>query len=414
MTSRYKALEAVRKKLLGKKLDYQEIYAIMDDIAHQRMGDVLTAYFAAAGFSKGFTNQEVYYLTKAMVETGDQLHFKGTVADKHSIGGMPGSRKSLIIVPIVAAAGFRIPKTSSRAITTPAGTADCMEVLAPVDFSAQQLQKIVQKVGGCIAWTGSFNIAPADEEIIEIEKPLLMESYDKILVSVMAKKVACGSTHLVIDIPYGQTMKIKRKKDAKIITKKFIYLAKKFSIKIRTLIMKTKQPAGQGIGPLLETKDALKVLLQTEDRSFDLEERSLELASALIALCSQERKKKVSSRKLAEEILISGKAMNKMRAIIKAQGGNPHVQLRDLNPAKHTKKVKAKKSGAIKAVNNKNLSLIARLLGAPDDKKAGLYLEKRLGDRVKKGEILYNLYSSDKIKLKEAVGALPSYQIYKI
>lgn len=414
MHSRYKALEAIRKKLLGKKLDYKEIYTIMDDIAHQRMGDILTAYFAAAGFSKGFTNQEVYYLTKAMVATGDRLHFKGIIADKHSIGGMPGSRKSLIIVPIVAAAGFRIPKTSSRAITTPAGTADCMEVLASVDFSAKQLQKIVQKVGGCIAWTGSFNIAPADDEIIEIEKPLLMESYDKILVSVMAKKVACGSNHLVIDIPYGRTMKIKHKKDAEIITQKFIYLSRKFSIKIRVLIMKTKQPAGKGIGPLLETKDALKVLMQTEDRSFDLEERSLKLASELIALCSQERKKKKSSRKIAEEILTSGKAMNKMRAIIKAQGGDPDIQLKDLKPAKLSQKFKAQKSGRIKEVNNKNLSLIARLLGAPEDKRAGLYLEKRLGDRVKKDEVLLTLYSSDKIKLKEAVKALPNFRLYKI
>lgn len=414
MNSRHQALEAIRKKLLGKRLNYKEIYAVMDEIAHQRMGDILTTYFAASGFSKGFSNREIFYLTRAMVETGDRLHFKGIVADKHSVGGMPGTRTTLIIVPIIASAGFKIPKTSSRAITTPAGTADCMESLAPVEFSAKQLQRIVEKTGGCIAWTGSFNLAPADDEIIEIERPLLMESYDKILVSVMAKKVACGSTHVIIDIPYGKTMKIKKKKDAKILSQKFIYLARKFSMKIRVLINKTEQPAGHGIGPILETKDALKVLMQTEDRSSSLEKRALDLAAELIDLCSRKRKKKIPSRKIAEEILISGKALEKMKEIIKAQGGNPHFQLKDFAPANYSLSIRSPHSGTIRQVDNKNITIIARILGAPEDKKAGIYLKRRLGDRVKKGHLLLTLYSSDKIKLKEAIKTLEENRIYKI
>lgn len=414
MSSRYQALEAVRKKLLGKKLSYPEIYAVMDEIAHQRMGDVLTAYFTAAGFSKGFTNQEIYYLTKAMVETGDKLHFKGIVADKHSIGGMPGTRTSLIIVPIVAAAGFKIPKTSSRAITTPAGTADCMEVLAKVDFTAKQLQAIVDKVGGCIAWAGGFNLAPADDEIIEVERPLLMESYDKVLVSVMAKKIACGSTHVVIDLPYGQTMKIRKQKDAQLLAKKFIYLAKKFSMEIKVLLSRTEEPAGHGIGPVLETKDALKVLFQTEDRSSSLEKRALNLAGSLLDLCLKKRKRKPSGRKLAEEILTSGKALGKMREIIKTQGGNPDVCLEDLKPAKYSVKVKAKKSGVIKEIDNKNITIIVRILGTPEDKRAGLYLKKRLGDKIKKKDLLFTLYSSDKIKLQQAKKSLREHRIYQI
>ena len=137
------AREAVQKKLLGKKLTYKEIYAIMDEIAHQRFGDILTTYFAASGYSKGFSDDEIYYLTKAMIETGEKLHFKGIVADKHSIGGVPGTRTTLIVIPIVAAAGFTIPKSSSRAITTPGGTADDMEILSPVTFTENQIYKIV-------------------------------------------------------------------------------------------------------------------------------------------------------------------------------------------------------------------------------------------------------------------------------
>src|SRR5258708_40022153 len=155
------ALSAIQKKLVGKKLTYEEIYAIMDEISNSKLGDILTTYFAASGYAKGFSNQELYYLTKAMVETGEKLHFKGIVADKHSIGGIPGTRTTLIIVPIIAAAGFTIPKSSSRAITTPGGTADDMEVLAPVSFSEKEIYKIVEKTNGCIVWGGSIDMAPA-------------------------------------------------------------------------------------------------------------------------------------------------------------------------------------------------------------------------------------------------------------
>src|SRR6185312_2165811 len=215
------ALEAIREKLVGKKLNYKEIYAVMDEIAHKRLGDVLTTYFAASGYSKGFSAEEIYFLTKAMVATGEQLHFKGIVADKHSIGGISGTRTTMIVVPIIASAGFTIPKSSSRAITTPGGTADDMEVIAPVIFSKEQIYKIVEKTNGCIVWGGSFNIAPADDVLIQVEAPLLFESFDKVLVSIMAKKIAFGSNHVVIDLPYGKLVKVHNLSDAEELKKKF-------------------------------------------------------------------------------------------------------------------------------------------------------------------------------------------------
>src|SRR5216684_3760305 len=202
------AIQAIQEKLVGKKLTYEEIFAVMDEIAHKKLGQTLTTYFAASGYSKGFSNEEIYFLTKAMIETGEKLQFKGLVADKHSIGGVPGTRTTLIVIPIVAAAGFIIPKSSSRAITTPGGTADDMEVLAPVTFSKEQIYRIVEKTNGCIVWGGSVDIAPADDEFIKVEYPLLLESYDKILVSIMAKKIAFGSNHIIIDLHYGKHVKV--------------------------------------------------------------------------------------------------------------------------------------------------------------------------------------------------------------
>src|SRR3989344_3397439 len=118
------ALTAIQKKLVGKTLNYKEIFSIMDEISHQRLGTILTTYFAASGYVQGFTDTELYYLTEAMIKTGDTLKFPGIVADKHSIGGVPGTRTTLIVVPIVASAGFKIPKSSSRALTSAGGTAN--------------------------------------------------------------------------------------------------------------------------------------------------------------------------------------------------------------------------------------------------------------------------------------------------
>lgn len=417
------ALEAIRKKLVGKKLTYREIYAVMDEIAHARLGDVLTTYFVASGYSEGYTNEELYYLTRAMVETGEKLHFPGLVADKHSIGGVPGTRVTIIIVPIIASCGFKIPKSSSRAITTPAGTADAMEVLAPVTFTKEQIYKIVKKTNGCIVWGGSFKIAPADDEIIKIEEPLVFESYDKIVVSVMAKKVAFSATHIVIDLPYGKSVKIHRVEDAEILARKFQFLGKKFDIKVDALIHRTEEPAGDGIGPLLEARDSLKVLEQMEDRPLILEELALDLSSKLLELMLEDAPGDIkktyknnykSTREWAKDVLKSGRAHQKLLQIIDAQGGNPKIKSEDLAPGKYCSTIEAGFGGRITKIINKNITTVARILGAPLDKRAGMVLHKKIGHEVKKGDALAVLFSNSEYKLREAQDTLDPFPIFEI
>ena len=417
------AINAIRKKLIGKTLTYKEIYSVMDQIAKKRLGDILTTYFAASGYSKGFTNQELYYLTKAMVETGERLHFKGIIADKHSIGGVPGTRTTLIVVPIVAAAGFTIPKSSSRAITTPDGTADDMEVLAPVQLSKEKIFKVVKKTNGCIVWGGSFGIAPADDVIIKVEKPLLYESYDKVLVSIMAKKIAFGSNHVVIDLPYGTMVKVHKLKDAETLKKKFEFLAKKFDIKIRVLIHRTDEPAGKGIGPILETKEAIRVLQQKPNRPVDLEIRSIDLSGNLLDICLKDSPKQLQHfvKKnygncfgWATKILQDGTAFKKMQEIILAQGGNPNIDSEDLKPGRYSFKLKASKTGTVKKLNSKQITIIARLLGAPKQKGAGIFLDKKIGGSVEKGDTLASLYSENEYNLKKAGDAIQKFPIATI
>ena len=414
--SQQAAIDAIKKKLLGKRLTYEEVFSVMDEIAHKRLGPVLTTYFAAASFEQGFSNDELYYLTKSMVETGDRLHFKGIVADKHSTGGVAGTRTTMIVVPIIAAAGIQIPKNSSRAITSPSGTADTMEVLAPVTFSPRQIEHIVEKVGGCIVWGGHLGLAPADDVIIQVEQPLAFESFDKVIVSIMAKKVASGATHVVFDIPVGPNMKIVHFKDAELIAKKFSYLAQKFNIKVVTDVNETRQPAGRGVGPTLEVLDVFRILEQTANRPLALERKALRLAGKLLEICfeSMPNKQKKLGEDVAREMLLSGKALVKMREIIKAQGGDPYVASEHIKLAKEKYEVQAETQGRIIEVNNKNISIIARILGSPADKKAGVYIVKRLEETIAKNDILCILYAQDKWRLKEARETLRSVPIYTI
>jgi putative thymidine phosphorylase len=416
------ALTAIQRKLSGKSLNYKEIFAVMDEIAHDRLGTVLTTYFAASGYTTGFSNQELHYLTQAMIATGEKLSFKGIIADKHSIGGVPGTRTTLIVVPIVASAGFTIPKSSSRAITTPGGTADDMEVFSPVTFNKDQIYKIVEKTNACIVWGGGVDIAPADDELIKVEEPLGLESFDKILVSIMAKKIAFGSNHIVIDLPYGRHVKVHTLKDAELVKSKFEYLAEKFSVKIQVLIHNTEEPAGRGIGPVLEAKEALRVLEQHPERPIDLEEKALDLAGALLHLCLKDssdalkdkiKKEFGNSRKWAAYILSSGHAISKMKEIIRAQGGNSAIISSQLLPGKYSHVILSKRSTEVKNLNSKNISAIAKILGAPKLKRSGIYLNTKIGEKTETGKPMFTLYSEKEYNLKEALDSLKHFPIFE-
>lgn len=411
---RFDAIQAIQKKLLGKKLNYREIYHLMDDISHERLSDVLLTYFVASSFKEGYSADELYYFTKAMVETGNKLHFKGIVADKHSTGGVSGARTTMIIVPIVAAAGFKIPKISSRAITTPAGTADVMEVLAKVNFTPQQIEEIVDKAGGCIAWNGHLGMAPADDIIIRVEEPLSFESFDKIIISIMAKKVAASTTHLILDIPVGKTMKIRHFSDAEKVAHKFKILGERFNMKIIADINETLEPPGRGVGPALEARDVLLVLEQKKDRPLKLEAKALRLAGKLLGICFSDAKIDKNGEEEAKRILTTGMAMKKFRELVKAQKGNDQLSSDALKIPSHRKEIISVSSGKIKDINNFNLNSVAKVLGAPTDKYAGIYLLKKLDESVNKKEPMLIFYSSDRYRLKEAEVTLMNFPIYEI
>lgn len=406
------SIKAIKKKLLGSSLNYKEIKSVIKDISDGLLGDIETTYFVASSFRGNFSDKELYYLTKAMVETGEQMKFKGIVIDKHSVGGLPGNRVTPILVSIAASLGFTIPKTSSRAVTSPAGTSDTLEVFMPVCLDTKEIKKVVAGTGGCLVWGGSLRIAPADDKIIKVSYPLVMEPYNKMIVSIMAKKVAMGIKYLVIDMPIGKNTKIKDMKAAGMIERKMQYIAGKFGIKLKVMISHVIDPAGRGIGPSLEARDILRVLQQKINRPLDLEKKSLKITSELLALTGKYTIEE--ARKAARENLRSLKAWEKAKEIIEAQGGDPTIDSEKIKLGAFQFKFKAAKNGRIAMYDNKAIIEFCRILGAPSIKQAGIYLDKVIGNKFKKGDTLFTLYADSSDRLDLAKAALKKGNILKI
>ncbi len=388
------AVRLIRKKMAGETLTDKEYDRIVKDIVAGALTEVELTYFVAAASIRGLDMEEVAALTKAVAQNGSRFSTdKRPVVDKHCVGGVPGNRTTMIVVPILAAFGLTMPKTSSRAITSPAGTADTMETLCKVSLSLPEMKRIVSSAGACIAWGGSLGLAPADDKIIRIEKPMSIDAPGLMLSSVMAKKYSVGSTHVLIDVPFGRTAKVTSRKEAEELKQHFLTLGKLLGMRMTVLLTDGRQPIGNGIGPVLEARDVLAVLKAEKDAPADLREKGLLLAAEMLEFSGSV--KRGAGYEVARDILDSGSAWKKMQEIIAAQGSNGPLVLGSKRLV-----VRSTASGTVREIDNLAISKLARMAGAPITKGAGLYLHKKAGDRVQKGEALYTAYADSAEKLR--------------
>lgn len=392
----------VRTKIFGGRMDANAADEIIDDIVKSHYSNVQLSSFVTACAGHKLDLDEIIYLTQSMIRTGHVLDWKQKmVLDKHCIGGLPGYRTTPIVVSIAAALGLTIPKTSSRAITSPAGTADTMEVITNVNFSLEEMRKIVEQEGGCLAWGGAVQLSPADDILIRIEKALDLDSEGQLIASVLSKKVAAGSTHVVIDIPVGETAKIRSMEAAKTLRDRMILVGDAIGIKVKALITDGSSPVGKGIGPALEAMDVLAVLRNEPDAPSDLIERSLDLAAAVIEIAGIAKEGKGLDK--ARETLISGKAWEKFYAICNAQG-----RFTEPGYAPFKQDFIAPVSGMIKKIDNRKLARVAKLAGAPNDPKAGIKLHHNLGEQVEQNTALFTVYAESQGELQYALEYLHS------
>lgn len=384
----------IKEKLEGKTLSQKEIYTIIKDVVNDDLSDIEMTYFVAGCFTKGLSDKETADLTKAIVKYGGQLKFKDKIVmDKHCIGGVPGNRTTMLVIPMITALGYTMPKTSSRAITSPSGTADTMEIVANVVNDVKKLKEIANKVGGFITWGGGVDLAAADDKLIRVRYPLKLDPEGMLLASIMAKKHSVSSNNVIIDIPIGPQGKIKDKKDAAKLKKRFLRIAKMLGMKMKVVITSAAQPIGYGIGPLLEVEDVMKVLRNEPDAPKDLKNKSIMLVTELLFLTGK-YSFKYQAKKDAINVLKSGKALEQFQKIVKAQG-----KKRLPKRGEHKFVVRSGKNGKVKAIKNKLIATIARAAGAPKDPGAGIYINKKLGQKVRKGEALFTVYTENKTRI---------------
>ncbi len=400
-TSRPNSISFIKKMMDRQKLTQEEIYQIVQDIVKDNLTEIEMSAFVTTSYIHGMSTDEIEWLTRAMIDTGEKIEFQThPIMDKHSIGGVPGNKISLLVVPIIAANGLLIPKTSSRAITGAAGTADLMEVLAPVEFSADEIKSITERVGGVIAWGGATNIAPADDKLIQSEYPLSIDPHNQLLASIMAKKGAVGADCVVIDIPVGNGTKVPTMEEGKKLARELIELGERLGMNVECAMTYGASPVGRTIGPALEVREALKVL-ETMQGPNSLIEKSTALAGILLEMGGAAARGR--GKDLAMETLRSGKALTKLKEIIEAQGGNPKIGHTDIKPGENRGDLTSPADGYVVEFDNKRIVEIARIAGAPIDKGAGVWIHRKKGELVKKGEPLITIFADKGWKLTNAL-----------
>lgn len=389
------SLNYIRNRLRGRKLSRQETYEIIKDLVSGELSEVEITSLVTSMHHFALDIDEATNLSWAMVETGRTLQLdKKMVVDKHSIGGVPGDKTTLLVVPIVAACGLTIPKSSSRAITSAAGTADRAEVFMPVNLGMEEMKRVLDKTDGCIVWGGALHLAPADEIFVQVEFPLSIDPL--LLPSIISKKKAVGANFVVIDIPTGAETKVKTLSEAQLLAQDFIDLGRRLDMDVQCAITYGAQPIGQAIGPALEAKEALENLMNRKLNQ-DLVDKATDIAGMLLEMTG-----KTGGQATAKQILRTGRAEQKLRQIIKEQGGDPDIKPEDIPFGDHQMEIQAEQSGVVLWINNSKLVDQARLAGAPKDKGAGVLLHKKLGDKVDRGDPVYTIYAEKAGKLEDA------------
>lgn len=390
------SMSFVRAKIFGKELTQQACREIISDITEEKYSNIFLASFITACSGGNMTVQEICFLTEAMIASGNRFSWgKEIVADKHCIGGLPGNRTTMIVVPIIASLGIPIPKVSSRAITSPAGTADTMEALTNVNLSVDQMRKVVEMENGCIAWGGAVNLSPADDIIIRVERALDIDSEGQMIASILSKKAAAGSTHCVIDIPVGPTAKVRTLQDAERLKENLLTVGKYAGLQLRIMLSDGSQPVGFGIGPSLEARDVLAVLQNKESASKELRNRAVMLAAEIIQLALS--KDAATAIQLAEATIANGKAFEKLIAICNAQG-----KFTEPKVSSFQKTITAPFTGTISEINNREIARVAKLAGAPSAKEAGVDLHTQLDQHVENGQPLFSIHANSEGELEYA------------
>ncbi len=394
-------IHIIHKKMRGETLKEDEINSIFESIDKNLVHPTQVAVLMALFQVQGLTLEETTSIAKAIINNSQILHpKKKPVVDKHSIGGIAGNRITPIMIPILAAAGLTIPKVSTRAITSPAGTIDTVELLMPVELSLEETSEVVDTTGGCIVSGETVGLADISDKIISVLETVKIDPREFMVASILSKKITAGSEYVLIDLPTGRGAKVIRRENAQEVGGLFTSIGYSLKINVDCIISPGDRPIGSMIGPSLEARDALKILTD-QSGSSDLMRKALSLSGIIFE--AQNWCPRGYGFEYSDEILRSGKALTKFKEIVEAQGGNPNIKEEDLPVAEYIEPITAKSNGVVYSVDSAAVSTIARQAGAPNDKAAGVFLVAKRGDKFKKGDTLFEIHSSSEGLLSSAV-----------
>ncbi|HSQ89612.1 pyrimidine-nucleoside phosphorylase [Romboutsia sp.] len=410
--------DIISKKRDKKELSKEEIEFFIEKYTKEEIPDYQASALLMAIYLNGFTKEETANLTMAMVNSGDVVDLSmidGIKLDKHSTGGV-GDKTSLILVPMVAAAGGKVAKLSGRGLGHTGGTLDKLEAIPGFDISVEEDKFIdMVKNAGLVIAGQTQNLVPADKKTYALrDVTATVDSIPLIAASIMSKKIASGADAILLDVKYGEGAFMKNAEDAEKLATAMVDIGKSLNRNTSAAITLNGEPLGYAIGNALELKEVIEIL--KGEGPEDLRELCLELGSQMLMLGNIEPNVKKGREKL-EEILQNGTALAKLREMAVLQGGDPSVidnpELFEISPLTH--EVKATKEGYVYGLNAEKVGISSLLTGAGRHTKAdsldygaGIILKKKMGDYVKVGDVLATLYSSDESKFEKAEEELQS------
>lgn len=403
--------DIIENKRNGKELAGEEIEFFVKGYTDGKIPDYQASAFCMAVYFKGMTEKETVILTKAMANSGDtvDLSMFGTLsADKHSTGGV-GDKTSLIVAPIVSSLGGKVTKMSGRGLGHTGGTVDKLESIPgyKTTLSGDEFISQVEKVGMAIIGQ-SGNLTPADKKLYALrDVTATVDSIPLIVSSIMSKKIAAGSHNIVLDVKCGSGAFMKTIEDAEILASEMVKIGKGCGRNTAALITDMDRPLGSAIGNSLEVIEAVKVL--RGELNNDLKEVCVALATELISLVFSVPQNEALS--MVNDAIDSGKAFNKMKEWISAQGGDvSFIENTDKFPkAQFSFDILAESGGYISSMDTEKIGLASVNLGAGRECKedaidfsAGIMIFKKTGDKIEKGDIIATLFTNNKSSLEYA------------
>ncbi|MHA1449344.1 MAG: AMP phosphorylase, partial [Candidatus Hodarchaeales archaeon] len=393
------------RMLNDRTLTKEETQLLIELIYKERLTPLQTASYVLYHHFEEVDLKEVGIVATAFRDSGNVMEFPGPVYDKHSTGGVPGNKVSLLIVPILAAAGLLIPKTSTKAITSASGTVNTMQALGcETDFSVDEMYDITKKIKACIISGTKLGIAPVVDKIIsDAAFPLGIDPPTLMLSGILSKKMAMGVDFMVLDIPVGRGAKFSTEDLGREYGRTFVNLASNVGITAESALTYGSVPVGHAIGPALEAREALNALMDVNNGPVSLVEKSTALAGIVLEMANMASMGK--GKEIAFEYLKSGKAYEKMKQIIELQGGDPNMKVEDIPVGKYSLQIDAPVNGWPVEIKNRALLQVARAAGAPHSMGAGV-LMKFKKESVKKGDTIAYVYSDSEQALDEVRGLI--------